>query len=163
MSHSFVSSSSLAEKSVSSITVDTMFAGIIEVPEDKVITFVEPMLGFPGLTRFVIFQNRSGPLFWLQSIEDKSVAFCIMLPFAVGLDPDYELGSGDLTDIAAAELDDILVYTVVVLDENRDKIRTNLRAPILVGRKTNRAKQLVFDDPALPMQFLLKDLPRKQD
>lgn len=41
--------------------------------------------------------------------------------------------------------------------------RTNLRAPILVGRPTGLAKQVVWSDARLPIRFFLRDLTTHGD
>jgi flagellar assembly factor FliW len=141
--------------------VQTLFAGTIELGEDQIVSVVEPLLGFEHLERFILFQTQEGPFLWLQALDDPSVTLCLTQPFLLGLDPDYPIGPSDLSEIGEETLAGLSVYTVVILDKDSQKIRTNLRAPILVGRKSNRAKQVVFDHPSLPLQFFLKDLPKR--
>jgi flagellar assembly factor FliW len=141
------------------VRVKTLFKGEIDIADDQVITFVEPLIGFEDYRRFVILQTTTGPLYWLQSVDDETRAFCLLAPFQAGLDPDLAIGTVDAAEIGAEGVADIDVYTLVVLDEDRERIRTNLRAPILVCQTTNQAKQILIDNPDLPIQFLLKDLP----
>lgn len=140
---------------MATVTVQTLLKGAIEVDEDQLVTFVTPLLGFDGLERFVLYQTKPGPLYWLQAIEDPRAAFCILAPFEAGLDPDYEIGSADADAIAATGADDIAVYTMMVLDEDPARVRTNLRAPILLGRSSGKAKQVIFNDGRLPVQCYL--------
>ena len=141
-----------------SVRVKTMHQGEIEVPEGRIVTFVAPLLGFERLTRFLIHQPKPGPLYWLQSVEEQKVVFCVLAPFQAGLDPDIQITPKDAIDIAAGGSGDIDVYTLVVLDRDPNQVRTNLRAPLLVGRTSGKAKQVVLDDPRLPIRCFLKDL-----
>lgn len=121
------------------VTVDTVVKGEIEVEEDRIVTFVEPLLGFEHLKRFLVFQTQEGPIFWLQSVEEREAAFCIVTPFAIGLDPDYEIGTQDVEDLEVNGVEDITVYTMVTLAADANDTTTNLRAPILVA-KSGKAK-----------------------
>lgn len=146
---------------VATITVQTLLKGPVEVAEESLTTFVTPLLGFPRLKRWLFYQTQSGPTYWIQSVEDPKVGFCVLAPFQAGLDPDIELGREDVADIGAKDVSDIDVFTMVVLDKDPAQRRTNLRAPILVCRSTRMAKQVVLQDTRLPIKFFLRDLQPK--
>lgn len=140
------------------LMVKTLLRGEIAVPVDQLVTFVQPLLGFDHLSTFIIYQTQAGPMSWLQSTEDPQVAFCLLEPFAAGIDPDIELAGEDVADLGVVDPADLRTYTTVVLDDDPAQIRTNLRAPILVCPRTGRAKQVVLDDPRLPVRFFLRDV-----
>lgn len=147
------------EPAVATLTVNTLIKGPVEVNDDQLIIFNTPLLGFPGtLKRWLIYQTQAGASYWLQSVEDEKVGFCLLAPFQAGLDPDIELSTEDVADIGAKDASDIDLYTMVVLDPNPKQHRTNLRAPILVCRATRQAKQVVLNDTRLPIKFYLRDL-----
>lgn len=143
------------------VTVQTQIAGPREVEASSILRFVTPLLGFDQFERFITFQTQEGPLHWLQSVEDPQVAFCLLEPFAAGMDVDMEINAADAVDIGSVNEAEIEVYTVLVLEKDPAKIRTNLRAPILVCRRTGLAKQLVLSNAKLPIQFHLADLKLK--
>ncbi len=138
--------------------ITTVFGDQITISDSQITTFISPLIGFDHLRQFVFFQKQDGPLSWMQSLDDPQVAFCVLAPFSAGLDPDMDIAGDDVSDIKAAGTDDIDVFTLVVLDQDRAKIRTNLRAPILVGKTSRLAKQIIVDNPQLPLQFPLKAL-----
>lgn len=147
---------------MASISIDTVMCGTVEIDDSKIIHFEDSLLGFEGKQRFTLLQTAHGPMFWLQCIDDPTLAFCVLDPFAAGLDPDMALMESDLKAIGVEQLKDVNVYTIVVLDEDPAKIRTNLRAPILVSNISNKAKQVIIDDQSLPVQLFLKDLATKE-
>lgn len=153
--------SSAAEAGHRLVTVQTQMAGPRQVPASSILRFVTPLLGFDHLERFITFQTQGGPLHWLQAVEDSQVSFCLLSPFIAGMDIDMEIEAADAVDIGAVQADEIEVYTVLVLEKDPAKIRTNLRAPILVCRRTGLAKQLVLSSAKLPIQFYLADLKLK--
>ncbi|MFW5829035.1 MAG: flagellar assembly protein FliW [Planctomycetota bacterium] len=149
------------ENAVARVIVQTVHKGAVEVEESAIIRFVSPLLGFNHLERFIVYQTHEGPLYWLQAVDDPQACFCLLAPFEAGLDPDIEIGAEDAAALEAREAGDIVVYTMVVLDEDPDQIRTNLRAPILVGRQSSLAKQIVVGTGKLPVQFYLNRLGQK--
>lgn len=149
---------SLKESCLSMLTVMTRQKGRIRIAEDQLTTLVTPLLGFPTLKRWLLYQTEDGPIHWMQSVDDPQTVFCLLAPFDAGLDPDIELGSEDVSDIGAMDASDIDVYTMMVFDRDLGQHRTNLRAPILVCRTTQLAKQVVLHDTRLPIRFILPDL-----
>ncbi len=147
-----------ATPSLSTVTIATA-QGPLEVPATAVLRFMAPLLGFPALNRFALHQRKAGPLWWLQATEQIDVAFCVIKPQSLGLDPDYEVDAAEVTDLGTTDPSELEIWTVVVLDADPRQSRTNLRAPILVCRRTGRAKQLVFNDGRLPLRQPL--LPTK--
>jgi flagellar assembly factor FliW len=144
---------------VVNLTINTLIKGPVDVSEDQLVHFITPLLGFPAkLKRWLIYQTQSGPSYWLQSVEDEKIGFCILAPFQAGLDPEIELSADDVRDIGAKDANDIDVYTMVVLDKDPQQSRTNLRAPLLICRETRLAKQVVLNDARLPIKFFLRDL-----
>ena len=143
-------------KAVGSLTVKTLLAGDVTVDDSKVISFDEPLVGYDSVHRCILFQTQEGPLYWLQSIDDEKYCFSVMAPFQAGLDPDMPINQADMDAIGATGVDDVDVYTIVILEDDPSKTRTNLRAPILVSRSTNRAKQVILDNQNLPIRFFLQ-------
>jgi flagellar assembly factor FliW len=123
------------------------------------VRFVTPLLGFPKLERYRLSQPKAGPMWWLESLQQADVNFCLLAPFAAGLDPDLQVAPDDITDVGAASVAEVEVYTMVVLDKDPSQMRTNLRAPVLVCRRTGLAKQVVLPDVRLPIRFFLRDIP----
>jgi flagellar assembly factor FliW len=148
----------MKEPAVATVIITSLNHGAMEVGEDRLVLFVTPLLGFERLKRFHIYQTKPGPTYWMQSAEDVMVAFCMLAPFQAGLDTRIDITPNDVTDIGAAGVEDIEVYSLVVLNRDPNLRRTNLRAPILVCRSTRRAKQVVLADPKLPIKFLLRDI-----
>lgn len=137
------------------VKVQTLLKGEIEVDDDHTINFIKPMIGFPDTTRYVIFQTETGPLYWLQSLDDPQTCFCVLAPFAAGIDVDMAIGPTEAFALGADSADQIDVYSVVVLGETSETTRTNLRAPILVNGSNGRALQVILEDPNLPIQYPL--------
>jgi flagellar assembly factor FliW len=127
-------------------------------PVMQVLALAEPLAGFPGHRDYVLVPaDRSGRLFWLQSVAPDGPRFLVVpaAPFF----PDYtpvlpaaacvELG---LADVADAEL----FCLVSVPDGDVVAATANLRAPVVVNPATSRAHQVVLPDGRHPIRRPLR-------
>jgi flagellar assembly factor FliW len=120
------------------------------MPEIPVIELVHPMPGFPDRSRFALVQlDDDGVLCSLTSLEDPGLRFLVVPP--VRFFPDYAPVVDDeaVSDLAIGSVDDVLVLCVLTAGESLASTTANLAAPVLVNTQTNRALQVVLDDPAL--------------
>ncbi len=92
---------------------------------------------------------------WLQSVDTGELAFLLMNPSQVVPDYTVAVSQHDLTELAASDLDELEVYTLVVVPEDPAKVRTNLKAPILLNPKHRLGKQVVLDKSDYPIQYFL--------
>lgn len=127
-------------------------------PPVQVLSFTEPLPGFPGNRDYVLVAaDGAGLLFWLQAVAPDGPRF-LAVP-AREFFPDYapvvpaavrrELG---LVDGAGP-----VVYCLVsVPDGDPAEATANLRAPVVVAPSTHRARQVVLADGALPLRRRLR-------
>ena len=121
-----------------------------DMPEIPVIELVQPMPGFPGLTRYALVQlDDDGVLCALRSLEDPDLRFLVMPPNAFF--PDYAPVVDDeaVAALGIETVDDVLMLVVVNAGTSIQTATANLVAPVLVNRTTLRAQQVVLDDPGL--------------
>lgn len=135
--------------------LETSRFGTIDVDPDAVITFTQPILGFQDYRRFVLLPGPSNYLKWLQSTEAGDLAFILMDPKAVVADYAVEIRPGELSELAVTSVGELDIYTLVVVPEDKTKVRTNLRAPILINPRRRLAKQALLDYSDYPIQFFL--------
>jgi len=139
---------------------ETSRFGSIEIDQNATITLTQPIIGFQEYRRFVILPGPSDFLLWLQSTDSGDLAFILMDPRT--LIPDYKvtLSQHDLTELAAASVDELDVYTLVVVPRDRSKVRTNMKAPLLINAKHRLGKQVVLDTDDYPVQYFLAQPPQ---
>lgn len=135
--------------------VTTRF-GAIEVDPETVITFTQPIIGFPDFRRFILLPGpQEGALFWLQSTDSGQLAFLLLDPKRVV--PDYEvlLPEHDLSELAANTMEDLMILTLVVVPNDPSLVRTNLKAPLAINTRQRLGKQVVLEKSEYPIQFFL--------
>ena len=125
-------------------TIQSRF-GEIEYDPDNTLLFPEGMVGFEGLRHFVVMPNeKEGPLFWIQSVEDPQVAFILTDPTDFYFDYKVVPDNLEKKKLGINDNDDCLVVSVVTVPPDL-KITLNLAAPILFAPKTNRAIQVILE------------------
>lgn len=128
--------------------------GNISIDETKVINMRDGMLGFEHLKRYVLLMHDEKiPFWWLQSIEDGSVAFVVINAFVVK--PDYEpvISDDEVKSLEIASPEDAVLFSVVTICSDPFKVTANLRAPIVINAKKMLAKQVILVEPDYPVQY----------
>jgi len=137
--------------------VQTTRFGATKIDDNAVLTFTQPIIGFREFRRFVLLPGPTdGAIVWLQSTESAELAFILMDP--TGVMPEYtvKLAEHELAELAVSTVDDLEIYTIVVVPDDRSKVRTNLKAPILINKDRQLAKQTILDKTDYPVQFFLE-------
>jgi len=151
-------SPALASQTSGPRRVQTFNAGVLQVQPENLVEMVEPLPGLGADGEFLVYRTQPGPLSWWQSTSRPDLALCCLEPFAAGFDPDMAIDQACAEAVGASGAEDISVFTIVVLERDVTQTRTNLRAPILAGKRSRKALQIILDDPKLPMKAYLADL-----
>jgi len=136
---------------VDTVEIETSRFGTLAVDEGEVISLPEGMIGFMGLTRFILFRHKEGsPFLWLQSLEDGELAFVLMDPLLLVSDYDLNITPED-TALLGIETPDHSVQAWAVVNIGRQdppEITANLLAPLVINPRTRLGKQIVlFESP----------------
>ena len=135
---------------------ETTRFGVIDIDSDRIITFTQPIIGFPDKRRFFFVQGPEGSMVkWLQSADSGDLAFLVMDPRTVMPDYQVELREAELAELAAQSVEGLEIYTLVVVPKDRSLVRTNLRAPIVVNARHRLAKQTILEQTDYAVQYLL--------
>ncbi|WP_099205325.1 flagellar assembly protein FliW [Scatolibacter rhodanostii] len=135
------------------MTCKTRDFGEIEISQNEIIHFVQPLFGFEEYQKFtLIFDPEIGRhIVWLQSIDDPNICFILYdpTPLASFYTPklpeqiDSLLGEGEL-----------VCWTVAVVSNNLDQMHVNLKSPIIINVQKNLGAQIILDQD-YPLRFLL--------
>ena len=137
-------------------SIDTRNFGTVQVDESEVIRFEEGIPGFEDVKEFVVLGNESDAMFfWLQSVDESDVSMIVADPFR--LHPEYavDIEDPDITALGITDPGQLLTLCVVVIPQDIRQMRANLSAPIFINIQTNKGKQIVQDNPDLPLRFFL--------
>ncbi len=139
--------------------INTKFFGELEVNENDLINFEDGLPGFKEYTSFLFISdeandkdnnddkpNKKSPFSWLQSVDDKDVAFVLFDVFA--FIPDYSpiINIEFLSMLGTNTLDDVKICCIANIPSDIKKMSINLKAPIVINTKNNKAKQIICDN-----------------
>ena len=127
-------------------TIHTRF-GEVEYDPSQVIHFPEGLIGLDQLKYFLVMPNqKQGPLFWIQSIDDPAFAFVVTDPTNFFLDYVVLPDDDERRQLGIDAQGTCFILAIVSVSEHKD-ITLNLSGPILYAPETNRAMQVILEDP----------------
>jgi len=123
--------------------VRTTRFGVIEIAEDRVITFPKGLLGFPSQTRYCLLQPGDDALFfWLQSLDDANLAFVVTDPTLFVNDYSVPVRPEQMEDLGLADLADAQVF--VIVNKVEQELTGNLQGPLVINTLSKQGEQLVL-------------------
>jgi len=139
--------------------VETSRFGPVEVEDRLAITFPSGILGFPKCRDYVLIQAAEESCFyWLQSIEDPTLAFIVTDPSEFVPTYRVPLRPEQMQDLALGSLEEAQVFVIV---NKRDEALTgNLQGPLVINVKTRTGIQLVLSDRRYTTRVPLVEVPR---
>ncbi|MDP5184302.1 flagellar assembly protein FliW [Blastococcus sp. BMG 814] len=127
-------------------------------PPVQVLSFAEPLPGFPRHRDYVLVPGDSaGLLFWLQAVAPDGPRF-LAVP-AREFFPGYApvLPAAVRVELGLADPAEARVFCLVTVpDGDVAEATANLRAPVVVAPATSRARQVVLNDGSLPLRRRLR-------
>jgi flagellar assembly factor FliW len=128
-------------------------------PADQtaVLEFVTPPPGFPGWSRGELVKlDDAGLLYALRDVDASDLRLLVAPPWPFFPDYEPEIDDDSVAALGLADAADTAVFVVVNPGEDVSGATANLRAPIVVNVRTNRAAQVVLADAELPVQAALQ-------
>jgi flagellar assembly factor FliW len=118
--------------------------GEIEILEKQKISFTNGIFGFEDIHDYVMLDTKpNSPFYWLQAEKIPEIAFVIIDPKNIELNYKCEIDVKDLNELEIANNDELLVFSIVTIHENPKDITVNLLGPIVINKKTHKAKQII--------------------
>ena len=136
--------------------------GIVEVEERQIVTSPEGILAFQDFHRYALIHSQYEPFIWLQSLEEKNLAFLLVDPFLICSDYEADIDDETLGKIQVSSPDDIVVMAIVTIPSEGSPITANFLGPIVINRKNNSCIQVVLNDSRWDTKFdIIKALKSK--
>jgi len=135
---------------------NTRLFGEIEVADEKIISFVNGLIGFPDMKKYTLIfdeeKENKGNIMWLQSLDEPTFAMPVMMPNV--LVPDYNPVINDelLEPLGTLTDDNLFVLVTVRVPKDPKDATINLRAPIIINTDTCLGDQLIVDGDA-PIRY----------
>ena len=143
------------------LTVNTKAYGKIDVDERQRIRFPYGIFGFEQFRDFVLLDAAQQPFYWLQSMDVKETAFVLINPLIFRKDYKLDVLPGDLEEIGlkGEPEDNILVFAIVTVPQNQQKMSANLQGPVIINRDNKEGRQSISLDPRWKTKhYILEEL-----
>lgn len=136
--------------------------GEIEVEADKLIHLEGGLLGFPGLSDYVILDHgRESPFKWLQSTQEGPLCFVVIDPFIFQPAYSVELSEAEVAQLEIEDPSDVALAVIVTVPEDYFQMTANLQGPIVINTRTRKGRQLVLAEGRYTTRHLIADELRK--
>ena len=123
--------------------VRTTRFGVIEIAEDRVITFPKGLLGFPEQRRYCLLEpGEDACFFWLQSLDEPSLAFVVTDPILFVPEYSVPIRPEQMEQLELGKLEDAQVF--VIVNKVDQHLTGNLQGPLVINTITKSGEQLVL-------------------
>lgn len=125
--------------------LNTKYHNEVEIKDEDVLHFEKGIPGFPYEKKFVILPlNEDGSFSVLQSVESAGLALVIANPFDFFEEYDFKLEDSVVDELSIESEKDVLVYSILTVENPFDKTTANLQAPVIINKSNNKAKQVIL-------------------
>ena len=123
--------------------VRTTRFGVIQIAEDRIISFPKGLLGFPAAKRYCLLEpGDEACFFWLQSLEDPALAFVVTDPALFVPDYSVPIRPDQMSDLSLSRLEDAQVF--VIVNKVEAQLTGNLQGPLVINTLTREGEQMVL-------------------
>ena len=128
--------------------VKTKAYGEIEVDERQKLFFPKGLFGFEHLHDYVLLDSTQEPFYWLQSLDEQEVAFILIDPTIFRKDFHLDSSEEDLDeiDLKSVENGRALIFAIVTIPDDHQKMSANLQGPIVINRDNHQGRQVISID-----------------
>jgi flagellar assembly factor FliW len=125
--------------------IETTRFGRMEVNDERIIVLPKGMLGFPEHTRFALIQTGDeNYFFWLQSVDEPSLAFVVTDPTIFFKDYTFSLKDEMLQELGMTDMSFAQVF--VICNKVGDWLTGNLQGPLVINAQNRIGTQTVLND-----------------
>lgn len=121
--------------------------GPLDIDERQVIQFPYGLIGFEQFKAFALLDASQQPFYWLQSLDVPEIAFVLINPLLFRPDYTPDVAEEDLEDLQLDQPEDLLVFSIVTIPDNQNRMTANLQGPVLINRKKKIGRQSISLNP----------------
>jgi flagellar assembly factor FliW len=119
----------------------------------SVITFTQPIPGFPSLKRFVLVRmDDESVISELRSLERAEVRFVVATPGVFFSDYGIEIDDQQCADLGLSDAEDVLVLVMLTVGDDAASTTANLLAPVVINVRTRAAAQIILTGSDWPVR-----------
>ncbi len=115
--------------------------------DNSIIYLPEGLIGFPDLNRMeILYKEDQLPFMWLKDTKGSDISFFVVEPGNVLDGYSVEISDADVAYLELNSDTDVLLLNIVTILQDENQIFVNLIGPIVVNRKTRKARQVIIQN-----------------
>jgi flagellar assembly factor FliW len=127
--------------------VDTKAFGLLEVDDKQKVKFPQGLFGFEDYVEYVLLDDSEHqPFYWLQSIDEKDIAFILINPFHFRKDYEANVTNEELAEIGITSPENALIFVIVTIPQDGNSMTANLQGPIIINKENMTGMQAILSD-----------------
>lgn len=128
--------------------------GEISIDENLIFDFVEPIIGYDDLKKYVLVEHSDNSSFkWLQSVENAELAFPVTSPAFFDIDYQFEIPTEKADIISLTSVESLISLNIVTIPPTDPRSATiNLLAPIIINAANKQGMQIVLSNSNFPVK-----------
>lgn len=142
--------------------INTKRFGLIEIEDEKIITFENGIIGFPDLKHFTMIhdveEGSEAVIRFLQSIEEPAFAMPVINPLVVKEDYNPEVNDELLASAGNLTEDNTLVLVTITIPSDLTKMSVNLQGPFVINVEERKACQIIVEGGQYPVKYPIYDI-----
>lgn len=143
--------------------IETKMMGTVSIESDRIIKIPLGLFGFEEYTDFALLESEYPPFIWLQSLQDKNLAFLLIDPFEIIPDYEADIDDKELARIGIKDPVDVMVLTIVTVPNDGSPITANFQGPLIINKKNHQCMQAILDNSKwTTKQNIVEAIKRKE-
>jgi len=126
--------------------VDTKAYGPMEVDEKQKVSIPQGLFGFEEYIDYVLLDSDNLPFLWLQSVDEKDIAFVLINPFLFRKDYEANITNEELAEIGIKSSDNALVFVIVTIPQDGGPMTANLQGPLIINKENMTGMQAILSE-----------------
>ena len=132
--------------------IQTAFLGEIEIDDSQTIYFEHGLPGFEEEQHFTLIPLEDDVVYQvLQSVKRPHIAFVTVNPF-VFTNYSFDLDESTVHSLGIKSEEDVAILSIVTIKEPFSDSTLNLKAPIVINTKSQKAKQTILENSEFPLR-----------
>jgi flagellar assembly factor FliW len=126
--------------------VDTKAFGEIEVDDKQKVKIQQGLFGFEDYVEYVLLDAEHKPFYWLQSVDEKEIAFVLINPFFFRKDYEANVTNEELAEVGITTPENALVFVIVTIPQDGGPMTANLQGPLIINKDNMTGIQAILSD-----------------
>ena len=144
----------------------TRLFGDVDIPDEKIITFDQGVLGFEDFKKFTIIfdssKDKGTSISWLQCMDEPTLAFPMISPYDVMPEFNPVVEYEWLQSLGEITEDNVVIFALVNIKSDVKKLTANMKAPIIINSDTCKGTQLIVENSDYQIKYNIYDVIQKQ-